>query len=62
MLGGGGMTDPDNNVRGGGGIAEQDSAVLGGGGIQDPERAGFFAPADPVCPDSIPPIVRLIHW
>ena len=61
VLGGGGMTDPDNNVRGGGGIAEQDSAVLGGGGIQDPERAGFFAPADPVCPDSIPPIVRLIR-
>ena len=61
VLGGGGMTDPDNNVRGGGGIAEQDSTVLGGGGIQDPERAGFFAPAEPSCPDSIPPIVRLIR-
>ena len=40
MLGGGGMTDPDNDVRGGGGIAEHAIVVLGGGGINDPERAG----------------------
>ena len=61
VLGGGGMTDPDNDVRGGGGIAEQDSAVVGGGGMCDPERAGLFALADPSCPDSIPSIVRLIR-
>ena len=61
VFGGGGMADRDNDVRGGGGIAEQDSAVAGGGGILDPERAGFFAPAEPSCPDSIPPIVRLIR-
>jgi hypothetical protein len=62
VAGGGGIAEhEESEVLGGGGIAEQDSAVDGGGGIHDPERAGFFAPADPSCPDSIPPIMRLIH-
>ena len=53
VLGGGGMTDPDNDVRGGGGIAEQASAVLGGGGINDPERAGLSARPSTYCPVSV---------
>jgi hypothetical protein len=61
VAGGGGIAEhEEREVLGGGGIAEQDSAVDGGGGIHDPERAGFFAPATPSCPDSIPPIMRLI--
>jgi hypothetical protein len=52
-LGGGGMTDPDNEVRGGGGMAEQASAVLGGGGIMAPERAGSSALARTYCPASM---------
>jgi hypothetical protein len=51
-LGGGGMTDPDNEVRGGGGMAEQASTVLGGGGIMAPERAGLSALARTTCPAS----------
>ena len=62
VFGGGGIAEQEASVvAGGGGIAEQDSAVVGGGGICDPERAGIFAPAEPSCPDSIPPIVRLIR-
>ena len=51
-LGGGGMADPDNEVRGGGGMAEQVSVVLGGGGINDPERAWLSALARTTCPAS----------
>ena len=53
VFGGGGMTDPDREVRGGGGIAEQSSAVLGGGGIFDPERSGRGAPARMYRPASV---------
>jgi hypothetical protein len=52
VFGGGGMTDPDNEVRGGGGIEEQASVVLGGGGIDDPERAWLSAFARTTCPAS----------